>query len=124
MLKIKKKKYLSLKAVHMKKTKIIFHQDNAPCHKSMKTMAKLSELGYELLPHPPYSTDLAPSDYWLFAHLKKKLQGKKFGSNKKEIAEIEAYFDAKDKSFYKHGIEKLEKRWNDCLALEGDCIDE
>ena len=43
--------------------KIIFHQDNAPCHKSMKTMAKLAELGYKLLPHPPYSPDLAPSDH-------------------------------------------------------------
>ena len=29
--------------------KILFHQDNAPCHKSLKTMAKLYELGFELL---------------------------------------------------------------------------
>ena len=99
-------------------------EDNAPCHKSMKTMAKLSELGYELLPHPPYSPDLAPSDYWLFADLKKMLQGKRFGSNEKVIAETEAYFEAKDKSFYKHGIEKLEKRRNDCIAIEGDYTDE
>ena len=89
----------------------------------MKTMAKLSELGYELLPHPPYSSDLAPSDYWLFADLKKMLQGKRFGSNEAVIAETEAYFEAKDKSFHKHGIEKLDKRWNDCIALEGDYID-
>ena len=108
----------------MKKEQIIFQQDNAPCHKSMKTMAKLSELGYELLPHPPYFPDLAPSDYWLFADLKKMLQGKRFDLNEEVIAEIEAYFEAKDKSFYKHVIEKLEKRWNDCIALEGDCIDE
>ncbi|XP_018340261.1 PREDICTED: uncharacterized protein LOC108747353 [Trachymyrmex septentrionalis] len=36
-------------------------------------MAKLHELNFELLPHPPYSPDLAPSDYWLFADLKKML---------------------------------------------------
>ena len=52
------------------------------------------------------------------------LQGKIFGSNEEVIAETEAYFEAKDKSFYKHGIEKLEKRWNDCIALVGDYIDE
>ena len=109
---------------HMKKKKIVLHQDNAPCHKSMKTMAKLSELGYELLPHPPYSPDLAPSNYWLFADLKNMLQGKRFGSNEEEISETEAYFEAKDKSFFKLGIEKLEKRWNDCIILEGDYIDE
>ncbi|XP_033229066.1 uncharacterized protein LOC117180685 [Belonocnema kinseyi] len=49
---------------------------NGPCHKSMKTMAKINELGFDLLPHHPYSPDLDPSDYWLFADLKKMLQGK------------------------------------------------
>ena len=46
------------------------------------------------------------------------LQGKRFSSNEEVIAETEAYFEAKDKSFYKHGIEKLEKRWNDCITLK------
>ena len=96
----------------------------ATTSRRVKTMGKLSEWGYEVLPHPPYSPDLAPSDYWLFADLKKMLQGKRFGSNEKVIAETEAYFEAKDKLFYKHGIEKLEKHWNDCIALEGDYIDE
>ena len=41
------------KRPHLKKKKVLFHQDNAPCHKSMKTMAKLQELCFELLPHPP-----------------------------------------------------------------------
>ena len=39
------------------------------------------------------------------------LAGKKFSSNEEAIAdEREAHFEAKDRSFYKHGIEKLEKR--------------
>jgi hypothetical protein len=32
------------------------------------------------LPHPPYSPDLAPSDFWLFGHLKTKLAEWKFKS--------------------------------------------
>ena len=36
----------------------------------------------------------------------------RFDSNKEVVAETEAYFEAKDKSFYKNGIEMLEKRWN------------
>ena len=82
------------------------------------------ELNFELLPHPPYSPDLAPSDYWLFADLKKMLAGKKFRTNEEVIAETEAYFEAKDKSFYKSDIEMLERRWNDCVALDGDYVDE
>ena len=104
----------------MKKKKVFFHQDNAPYHKLIATMAKL----HELLPHPPYSPDHAPSDYYLFAHLKRMLQGKRFGSNKEAIAKTKAYFEAKDKSFYKKGIEMLEKRWNECITLEGDYVDE
>lgn len=115
---------IDAKRPHMKKKKILFHQDNAPCHKSMKTMVKMNELHFELLPHPPYSPDLAPSDYWLFSDLKRMLQGKRFGSNDEVIAETEAYFEGKDKSFYKHGIEKLEKRWTDCIASKGNYIDE
>ena len=45
------------KRPHMQKKKVLFHQDNAPCHKSMKMMVKLNELSFELLPHPPYSSD-------------------------------------------------------------------
>jgi [histone H3]-lysine36 N-dimethyltransferase SETMAR len=58
------------KRPHLKKKKV--HQENAPVHISLKTTAKLHELGYELLPHPPYSPDRTLSDFFLFADLKKK----------------------------------------------------
>ena len=49
----------------------------------------------------------SPIDYYLFASLKRMFQGKRFGSNEEVIAETEAYFEAKNKSFYKKGIEML-----------------
>ena len=76
------------------------------------------ELSFELLPNPPYSPDLTLSGYWLFADLKKMLRGKRFGSNEEVNAETKAYFKSKDKSFYKKCIEKVEKRWNECITLE------
>ena len=97
------------KRPHLAKKKILFHQDNAPCHKSMKTMAKLHELCFELLPHPPYSPDLAPSDYWLFADLKKMLRGKRFGSSDEVIAETNAYFEGKEKNVLQRRYRKIEK---------------
>ena len=103
------KREIAKKQTQMKKKKVLFHQDNALGHKSIATIAKLHELHFELLPYPPYSPDLAPKDYWLFADLKRMLQGKKFGSNEEVISETEAYFEAKNKSFYKKGIELLEK---------------
>jgi [histone H3]-lysine36 N-dimethyltransferase SETMAR len=59
----------------------------------------MHELGYELLLHLPYSPDLAPSDFFLFADLKKVLAGKKFSTNEEIIAETEAYFEAMSKSY-------------------------
>ena len=104
------KEEIAPKRPQMKKKKVLFHEHNAPYHKSIATMAKLHELHFELLMHPPCSLDLAPSDNWTFADLKKNLQGKRFGSNEEMISETEAYFVAKDKSFDKKGIELLEKR--------------
>ena len=80
----------------MQKKEVLFHQGNASCYKSMKTMVEVNELSFELFPDPPYCPDLAPSDYWLFADLKKMLQRKRIGSNEEVIAETEAYFECKD----------------------------
>ena len=98
-------------------------QDNAPCHKSMKTLVKLNELSFELLPHPPYSPDLALSEYWFLSNMEKMPQGKRFHSNGEVIAEFETYFGKKDESYYKKGIQNLEKRWNECVTLEGNYVD-
>lgn len=50
-----------------------------------------------------------PNVYYVLAELKKILQRKRLGSTK-EVAETEAYFEAKDKLFPKKCIETLEKR--------------
>ena len=40
------------------------------------------------------------------------------------IAETGTYFETKDKSFYKKVIELLEKRWNECITLKGEYVNE
>ena len=75
-------------------------------------------------PHIQYSPDLAPSDFYLFADLKKMLKDKRFSSDDEIIATTEDYFEAKYNSFYKKSTESLEKRWNACIAMEGDYVDE
>ena len=52
------------------------------------------------------------------------LQSKRFGSKEEMILEIEVYFEAKDKSFNKKSLKLLEKRWNQCITLERDYVDE
>lgn len=57
---------------------LYFLQDNARPHTANMTMNKLEELGLNLLRHPPYSPDLAPSDFYLFSPMKSALHGKFF----------------------------------------------
>ena len=59
---------------------ILLHQDNVRPHTVRRTKEKIDQLHWELLPHPPYSPDLAPSDYALFPHMKKFLRGRRFTS--------------------------------------------
>jgi len=104
------------------KERIIFHQDNAPTHKSVLAMGKLRDLHYELLEHPPYSPDLAPSDFCLFPKLKLFLAGQRFSSNQEAIAAVEGYFADLTKNHYRDRIMVLEHRWNKCISLKGDNV--
>lgn len=114
---------LKEKRPHLKKKKVLFHHDNAPAHSSRVVMAKIKQLRYELLPHPPYSPDLAPCDFFLFPNLKKWLGGKRFRSNDEVIAATEAYFNDFPKSYFLDGLLKLEYRWNKCKELKGDYVE-
>jgi len=50
--------------------RVLFLHDNAPAHRALATQKKLAYLGFQCLDNPPYSPDLAPSDYHLFPGLK------------------------------------------------------
>ena len=52
--------------------------DNARLHTACTTVATITDLHFECLPHPPYPPDLAPSDFHMFGPLKKAMRGKKF----------------------------------------------
>jgi len=99
--------------------KLIFHQDNAPAHKSVLAMEKLRDLHYELLEHPPYSPDLTPSELYLFPKLKLFLAGQRFSSNQEAITAVEGYFADLMKNHYRDGIMALEHCWNKCISLKG-----
>lgn len=71
---------------------VVFHQDNARPHTSLVTRQKLLQLGWDILPHPPYSPDLAPSDYYLFRSLQNFLDGKIFTTNEEVKNHLDQFF--------------------------------
>ena len=72
---------------------VLLLQDNAPAHRTLATQKKLAYLGFQCLEHPPYSPDLAPSDYHLFPGLEKQLKGRHFSSDAEVIAAADTCLD-------------------------------
>ena len=84
---------------------ILLHQDNAPAHKSVFSMAAVRECGFELVDQPKYFPDLAPSDYFLFPKMKNPtwLGIEALSTDDVVICIcIEDVFEDEDESFYNY----------------------
>jgi histone-lysine N-methyltransferase SETMAR len=86
-------------------------------------MGKLRDLHYELLEHPPYSPDLAPSDLFLFPKLKLFLAAQRFSLNQEAIAAVGGCFADLMKNHYRYGTMALEHCWNKCISLKGHYVE-
>ena len=101
---------------------ILLQQDNARVYTCKIAMDAVEQNGYELILHPAYSLDLAPSDYFLFPNLKKNIRGCHFRSNE-EVAAVEEQARDKDPGFFSSGLMALEHHWSKCIILEGNYIE-
>jgi hypothetical protein len=66
-------------------------------------MAASTDCGFKILPHPPCSSDLTPSDFYLFLKLKTKLRGRRFGSNEGVTEAVNEFFDDQNREFFFEG---------------------
>lgn len=102
---------------------VILQQDNARPHVARQTLEKIEEMGWECLIHPPYSPDVAPSDYHLFRSLEHSLAGKRFSKVDDVKKHLAIYFASKPAEFYRAGIEKLPHKWQKIIDSSGDYFD-
>ena len=96
--------------------------DKAPGHRALATQKKLAYPGFQCLDRPPYSPDLAPSDYHLFPGLKKQLKVRHFSSDAEVIAATETWLEDNLLIFFS-GLQKLDQRAKKCIELRGDCVE-
>ena len=106
-----------------RKCNLYFLQDNAPIHKSAFSTSEIEKVGFHSLPHPPYLPDLAPSDFYLFLHLKKHLRGRHFTS-KEELREVvQEFLENQPSIFYENAFLELVRRWKKCVQNGGSYIE-
>ena len=74
-------------------------QDNVPALTSQVAMTAATECEIKILPHPPYSPNMVPSDLYLFPKLKSHLRGTQYGSNEGVIEAVNKYLGDQEKAF-------------------------
>jgi histone-lysine N-methyltransferase SETMAR len=87
------------------------------------TQERIQELQRELLEHPPYSPDLAPSDFRPFVPLKNHLGGKGFADDEEVETEMRKWQGQESKDFYAAGFDALVKRWDKYINVGGGYIE-
>jgi transposase len=91
---------------------LVIHADNASLHTAQKCRTFCAENGMRLATHPPYSPDLALSDFFLFGYVKDRLQGILFASREELVAGISEVLDEIRPEtlprVFEHWIERLE----------------
>jgi len=104
-------------------TGVLLQHDNAWPHTAHSPIATIQDLSFECLPHPPYSLDLAPSDFHVFGPLKEAMGGKSFRSDKEVKQMVHKWLPSQPKDFFSRGIHALLKCWNTCMECNGDYVE-
>jgi len=105
-----------------KKTTFLLQHDSARPHTSLKTMEHTVNLGWTVVPHPPYSPDFVPSDFHPFWPMKGRLRGKHFPSNDAIVWGVKQWATSAGADFYERDLQALVNRWRKCIANGGDNV--
>ncbi|GFS27828.1 transposase [Elysia marginata] len=94
--------------------------DNADPHKARATTQSLRELVIQVLPHPAYSPDLAPCDFWLFPILKDRLAGRKFDRIQDLTKAVNSELRTIPEEDYQGVFRKWQIRLKRCIENHGE----
>ena len=93
-----------------------FHQDNTSVHNSILVTDYLTKMDIKTDPHPLYSPDLAPCDFWLFP----KLRGCRYETIEKMKETVTKIIDTLTQEDFHGAFQKLLERYNKGIAAWGD----
>ena len=99
-------------------SRILLLHDNARPHTARPTIDALEKLKFEVLSHPPYSPDLAPSNFHFFPHLKRT----HFTSDEEVKQTVTSWIKQKTPEFFIDGMRKLVLGWEKCIERQGDYV--
>jgi [histone H3]-lysine36 N-dimethyltransferase SETMAR len=96
------------------------HHENAPAHTSILIQEFLSEEDIPIVPHPLYSPDLTPCDFFLFPRIKSKLKGKRFENIESIKRNVDRELSNISPDESKICFENWKHRWKQCIFSSGN----
>uniref|UniRef100_A0A8C3CED1 Transposase n=1 Tax=Cairina moschata TaxID=8855 RepID=A0A8C3CED1_CAIMO len=95
------------------------HHDNAPSHTAFRVVEYLAQHKVAMLPQPPYSSDLAPPDFFLFPRIKSTLKGKHHASVEALQEAVTRELNSIPVQVFPEAYENWKTRWRQCVDAEG-----
>ena len=89
-------------------------------HAALLTRRFLTDNNMTVVPHPPYSLDLASSDFFLFPKLKMNLKGLRFQTLGEIQVESQDVLNTLRENDFQECFKNWQRRWDCCQASEGD----
>jgi len=99
---------------------LITHHDNAPAHRSFKVLQFLAKNNMTVIPHPPYSPNLAPCDFFLFPKLKLQMKGRRFDTIEEIQGESQRVLDTIPKRDFQECFQAWQKHWDSSIHAKGE----
>lgn len=96
------------------------HHDNAPAHTALRVTHYLASQRWSVVPHAPYSPDLAPCDFFLFPRMKKMLKGKRYDDVEAVKTASQRALDNITREEFQTCFQQWEKRLDKCIACNGE----
>jgi hypothetical protein len=99
--------------------KLLVHANNVRPHAAKSSTQYFNENRMKSAPHPPYSPDLAPSDFYLFGYLKRCIARLSFEDADQLLAAVEGVLEDIEKvtlqAVFLEWVDRLRK----CIATNG-----
>lgn len=100
--------------------KIRLHMENAKPHNAKLSKEKMEQLLIERLPHPAYSPDISPNDFFLNGYIKNKLKGKAFKSREALIDAIVEIIQKIEKNVWISAYDEWIRRLQEVIDNNGE----
>jgi transposase len=103
--------------------RLVIHADNARPHVAKIVKGFLDAHGLRAAPHPPYSPDLAPSDFFLFGHVKRALQGSVFETVDELLKGVTEILSAIQPETLVGVFQEWMERIQTCIDCDGEYVE-